>query len=164
MVITVYFNLQFLKYHGERQISLFQNLSHFGFACKYVCVSFNPEQHPSIVLQSFRSKTMRFLGRHSLLDGMTRSVYLTHLITMCAVSLNDRRMSCAFYEVLRQAWERRNASWFLLPYVMSVLETTGEDPNNDTRLDCSYGLVYSRFQTPGRHRSTWFEGFLTTTL
>lgn len=41
------------------------------------------------------------------LSGMSGSVYVTHLMTMRAVSLNDRRKSCAFMSFLDKLWGGR---------------------------------------------------------
>lgn len=44
----------------------------------------------------------------SSLAGMSGSVYVTQLMTMCAVSLNDRRKSCAFMSFLdKEKGEKR---------------------------------------------------------
>lgn len=46
----------------------------------------------------------------SLLDGMSGGVYLIHLMTMRAMSLNDHRMSCAFMRLLDKLGKKENAS------------------------------------------------------
>lgn len=68
------------------------------------------------------------------LAGMSRSAYVTQLMTMCAVSLNDHRKSCVFMSFLVKLGVV--VEYFLIlgrennsPHVLSFSETTGKDPN-----------------------------------
>ena len=92
---------------------------------------------------------------------MSGSVYLTHLMTMCAVSLNDRRKSCAFMSFLDKLGRGGGVKCFLIraresnsPHVPSVPETTGKDPKNlPYRGPKTRTLPYLR----GHCRSAWSE-------
>lgn len=54
-------------------------------------------------------------GRGCLLVDMTGSVYLTHFITMCTVSLKVHRMSCVFMSFLGKMGEKKGNCFLILP-------------------------------------------------
>lgn len=81
-------------------------------------------------------KTLNDKRDLSPVAGMSGSVYVTQLMTLYAVSLNDRRTSCAFMSFLdKLGWGGGcREKCFLIracennsPHVLSVPETTGKD-------------------------------------